>query len=217
MKLVKSLLAAFIAAAAFGAQATDYIKNGSFESTLQAEGSYGIYTSVFGWIGTPDIEVRNSRAGEAYDGENFVELDTKYHPNGSSNSGMYQEFLGSGLVDVSFWYSARPRVDAGSNGLFYSLINTSDNSVVDSGSFLEQVAGGNAHNWSNYSTQLDLGSTTTKYKLMFSAIGTAETYGGSLDKVSITSAVPEPESYAMMLAGLGLMGAIARRRKAKAA
>jgi hypothetical protein len=28
-----------------------------------------------------------------------------------------------------------------------------------------------------------------------------------------TSAVPEPETYAMLLAGLGLMGGIARRRK----
>jgi hypothetical protein len=31
------------------------------------------------------------------------------------------------------------------------------------------------------------------------------------------TAVPEPETYAMLLAGLGLMGAIARRRKDKAA
>jgi hypothetical protein len=34
--------------------------------------------------------------------------------------------------------------------------------------------------------------------------------------VSITS-VPEPETYAMLLAGLGLMGAVARRRKNKQA
>lgn len=34
----------------------------------------------------------------------------------------------------------------------------------------------------------------------------------SVDNV-ITTAVPEPESYAMLLAGLGLMGALARRRK----
>mgnify|MGYP000869684945 CR=1 FL=1 len=31
----------------------------------------------------------------------------------------------------------------------------------------------------------------------------------------VVSAVPEPETYAMMLAGLGVMGTIARRRKAK--
>jgi len=44
------------------------------------------------------------------------------------------------------------------------------------------------------------------------------TYSGhSQDQLYMISAVPEPETYAMMLAGLGLMGTIARRRKAKAA
>ena len=33
--------------------------------------------------------------------------------------------------------------------------------------------------------------------------------------VEITAAVPEPETYAMMLAGLGLLGVVARRRKQK--
>jgi len=33
----------------------------------------------------------------------------------------------------------------------------------------------------------------------------------------LAAPVPEPETYAMMLAGLGLMGAIVRRRKRQAA
>jgi len=37
------------------------------------------------------------------------------------------------------------------------------------------------------------------------------------DQIYMVSSVPEPETYAMMLAGLGLMGTIARRRKNKTA
>jgi hypothetical protein len=39
----------------------------------------------------------------------------------------------------------------------------------------------------------------------------------SLQYTAVTAAVPEPESYAMLLAGLGLIGAAVRRRKLKQA
>ncbi len=37
-------------------------------------------------------------------------------------------------------------------------------------------------------------------------------HGRGHGRPTVTSPVPEPETYAMMLAGLGLMGAIVRRR-----
>jgi hypothetical protein len=40
-------------------------------------------------------------------------------------------------------------------------------------------------------------------------------FGTQVDGISYVAAVPEPGTYAMLLAGLGLMGAIARRRKVK--
>ena len=45
-------------------------------------------------------------------------------------------------------------------------------------------------------------------------------YGGQLNLVSsstVSAPIPEPETYAMMLAGLGLMGFVARRRRQKEA
>lgn len=39
----------------------------------------------------------------------------------------------------------------------------------------------------------------------------------SLQYTAVTAPVPEPETYAMLLAGLGLMGAVARRRKNRSA
>ena len=42
--------------------------------------------------------------------------------------------------------------------------------------------------------------------------GTGSAYGGAYGLSYSVAAVPEPESYAMFLAGLGIMGAVARRR-----
>lgn len=49
----------------------------------------------------------------------------------------------------------------------------------------------------------------------FSNVGADNSGGIGAWTLKSVSAVPEPETYAMMLAGLGLMGGIARRRKAK--
>ncbi len=61
-------------------------------------------------------------------------------------------------------------------------------------------------------------TTTGLYSLSFSNAG-GDNIGALLDNVAVVnqvSAVPEPESFAMLLAGLGLMGAVVRR-KSKAA
>ena len=49
-------------------------------------------------------------------------------------------------------------------------------------------------------------------KVLFSGADGGDGHGSLLSQ-NITNAVPEPETYAMMLAGLGLLGFVARRRR----
>jgi hypothetical protein len=67
--------------------------------------------------------------------------------------------------------------------------------------------------WTNYSLVFTP-TTTGAYVLSFGNSG-GDNIGMLLDNVSVsvTSPVPEPETYAMLLAGLGLLGFAARRRK----
>lgn len=69
------------------------------------------------------------------------------------------------------------------------------------------------------------GTTAAAEAALFSAMVAGESYlnihttqfpGGEI-RGFLIAAVPEPETYAMMLAGLGLLGFVARRRKQKAA
>ena len=63
-------------------------------------------------------------------------------------------------------------------------------------------------------------ATTGLATLSFASAAKAGTpfdkYSGAvIDNVSVMAAVPEPETYAMLLAGLGLMGFLRRRKAAK--
>jgi hypothetical protein len=197
-KMMKKILLACAMAAmpmlSLAGVPTNLVVNGSFE--VPVVGGWTIFDSIVGWTSTNGIEIR-SNYGTAYDGQQFVELDT------TQNSAMSQLLnTTAGMAyDLSFWYS--PRINTGNTNDIQAFWNG-----VQLGSTLTGSNPDGVHHWAQYTfSVIGHGQDT----LSFAAAGANDSYGGSLDAVSL-SPVPEPETYAMLLAGLGLVGFIARRR-----
>ncbi|HJV62289.1 MAG TPA: PEP-CTERM sorting domain-containing protein [Albitalea sp.] len=195
----KLVLAALLATPLWAS--ANLVQNGSFEDNLQAAGTWNIYANLAGWTGGQHgIELRDHVAGDAYDGHNYVELDT------TANSAMSQSVattLGAHYA-LSFAYSPRTGVPASSNGI-EALWNG-----VSLGVFTGNGApGGNV--WALHT--LDVVGTAGSSLLSFRAVGSSDSLGGSLDAVSLTAAVPEPQTYALLLGGLAAMLFVVRRRR----
>jgi len=198
-----AVIAALLAGQASAAP-VELINNGSFESidgsTVLTSGRWNIYNNITGWTGIGHgIEVRNNVAGSAFDGKYFVELDT------TANSAMQQSITTTAgqHYTLSFAFENRPGVKTSSEGIEV---------------FWNGVSKGVYNNSTNWKLEtLDLVGISGQSTLKFSAVGTSDSYGTSLDKVSLISAVPEPETYGMLLAGLALVGVVARRKASRQA
>lgn len=198
--LIKSaaLVALLSGANAFAAP-IELLVNGGFEANHQAAGTWANYNSLTGWTGGEHgIELRNNVDGVAAQGVNFVELDTNKN---SSMTQSVQTVLGQHYT-LTFQFENRPGVAISSQGL-----------SVDWGGVEIAHVNNSLHGAWETRTYSLIGDGSAM-KLKFIATGTSDSYGSSLDNVSLTTAVPEPETYAMLLAGLGLVGVVARRRKA---
>lgn len=202
MKMKKFFAAVlFLAAGAATAGPVELITNGSFEKNGVAANSWTIKAALDGWtVGAKGAEVRNNVAGAAQDGRNYLELDT------TVNSWISQtiDTVNGGKYNLSFYYAPRENTGAATNGI----------DVLWNGGLLKHVEQDNFSaktNW--FKVDLSMFAVGSLSNLSFKASGASDGYGGSLDNVSLTSAVPEPATLATLLLGLGMMGFALRRRQ----
>jgi hypothetical protein len=205
IKYVKAAVLAFAFLASAAHAGPNLVVNGNFEADTMPNGKWTIFNSLTGWdAGSNGVELRNNIAGRGETGANYVELDTYQN---SSISQLIPTSIGEGYR-LSFAYAPREGVAADSNGI-QALWN---NKVVRT---MAKDGTSNVGNfWKIYYVNV-IGGAGAASLLSFNAIGKSDGYGGSLDTVKVFSAVPEPTTFGMMIAGLGMLAFATRRKKIK--
>ena len=191
--LFSAAIAMLMAAGSLSAQAQVVIANADFESPVLANDTFDTFQNL-GWSavqwGSYGMTSKIVDAGGNQSAQ-VVGGDVIWASFAASSAGNYQ---------LTF--------DALGDGYFMVFDDTTSTTVAQN--FVQAAA------LTQQTATFSL-NTTDNYRLYFGSSILPPTFAGNLlvDNVAITqiaAPVPEPESYAMMLAGLGALGLMGRRR-----
>jgi len=168
-------------------------------------GAYRGNNTVSGWLSTGTADAVSVGGANSANADNFISL-----ANGGALTYGFA-LSGTSDLDLSFWYTR----SSSDNSFIASVTLTGQTPIVllrdgtHSGN-----PGADQNKTAQYGTTFS-GLAAGDYSLTFNYTGTAR--GNSVfqfDDVAMTiSAVPEPQPYALLLAGLGAVGFMARRRR----
>ena len=213
MKLSQITSAFALAALSIGAaqaaivQTTDYIASPTHFNGFEGIGSHNDFGPTYTEDGITVTQV-NGQANNIwtfYTSGFGGQGKYSWYPNGGDYGYTDITLQGGGeFGDIGF--IAGSGYGGGAHSLYYEL--ALGGSVVQSGS-LSQVSGG----WLGFS-----GGGFDEVRLRDAHALTASLNDGQLnafavDSIKTVGAVPEPETYALMLAGLGAMAWVARRKQ----
>jgi hypothetical protein len=220
-------------AMATAAQATQFVTNGNFASLTNGLGliGHGGTTTATGWTTTGYNIVfnnattslnsvalwdasnggSNSWTGTAPGGVNFVAMDGDYGTNTAPITQTITGLTVGNTYTLSFEYAFAQQKGYGGA--------TSQNISASFGGTTIFTSSPNyalpSYGFSGWSTEtLNVTATNSSEVLSFLAYGNLPVPPFALlTGVSLTGAVPEPATWAMMIVGLGAMGVAARRRR----
>ncbi|HEV7815432.1 MAG TPA: FxDxF family PEP-CTERM protein, partial [Janthinobacterium sp.] len=156
---------------------------------------------------TPTFTSTSDEAGgfSAHFGDNFISTDLNH-----SFSDVFSFTLPTSFdTATSLTSNFLPTKDLNISGFYLTQIDPTTQATLATYQGVDGTASGSKMDlWSLSAYGLSSGTYT------LTVTGTVVgTQGGSYGGDIVVAAVPEPETYAMLMAGLGLVGCVARRRK----
>ena len=218
-KLSNRLLTAFaLSACAMAANAytEDFQPTGAGGAV--ATGSEANFTTFVGGVGSrfPNTGATFYGYGNGSEKLNDEATNQFVRLNSDGDFGFDQLYitlsLSAGYYDFSFDFRS-----SAASALSFNLTQTSPSAGSLFSSVLGSSVGDPTENqltgWATYSSPTGIHLSGGTYKLAWKD-GLKDTFSTDIDNINVSvSAVPEPETYAMMLAGLAAVGFMALRRK----